>query len=681
MKAWPRAILGMLLVQTATAAVLTGTLAFPLVSAALALLAFLRPLPIVLSRRQIVYGALGLGLVFVTKARLFPGEMPGRFGALAGGYAASYPMAQWLLWVQICLFASRPSARAPAAPLSSAEYAMPLMGAAQMLFATNFITRAPAYRATSLAGACLFAILYAAAAQAATTNLAAVRLRMVRRTVAVAVLTGALLAGVAGSRSVTKNSGQVEMALMRLFQPRLSSARPGLSERTTLSSIRAWRDTHADRVAVRIESESAPGYLRLHARDHFDGRVWESRSAPMPMIAAREPDAAGGEPASDGIVYRLRAGAGPVARRLRVWHAAHDSEWLFVPLDTRAIIARTDSLSMDDHRACRADLLPSHVPYELVAGAEPAYDGPDDGWRQRYLAVPDTLSEEALRVCREAVAHARDTPAIVEAVVGHFQEGYTYGLDIAIPRREDPLSHFLTARPPAHCEYFASAATVMLRLAGVPARYVVGLVALEHNEAGGYWLARHRDAHAWAEAWDDTHGWITVETTPPDGRPRPAPPSAWDARLDQVRFRLSVMWATFREQGLAGLAASLARLPGWLLRSVAGRLFLLAALIWIGVKLGYRARYRRGHGAGASADEKAFRRMLERMDRQARRHGFVRARDETLLRFAARLETDGVADDWTRAAARWYRLCAVLRCDGTPLPETLARLARSTAGT
>ena len=84
-------------------------------------------------------------------------------------------------------------------------------------------------------------------------------------------------------------------------------------------------------------------------------------------------------------------------------------------------------------------------------------------------------------------------------------------------------------RPAAHCEFFASAAVVFLRANGIPARYVTGFATTEISADDDYYIARNKDAHAWAEAYDrDKKQWVVVETTPGTEMPK----SIWDQLLD-----------------------------------------------------------------------------------------------------------------------------------------------------
>lgn len=90
------------------------------------------------------------------------------------------------------------------------------------------------------------------------------------------------------------------------------------------------------------------------------------------------------------------------------------------------------------------------------------------------------------------------------------RQGQRLGADTAISR-------FLTRERRGHCEYFASATTLLLREAGVPARYCVGFAVVEHDPLRRESTLRGTHAHAWCRAWDQSSGdWIDIDLTPPD---------------------------------------------------------------------------------------------------------------------------------------------------------------------
>jgi hypothetical protein len=89
-----------------------------------------------------------------------------------------------------------------------------------------------------------------------------------------------------------------------------------------------------------------------------------------------------------------------------------------------------------------------------------------------------------------------------------------YSTDIADPGDLPPVVAFMETSRRGHCELFASAAVVMLRSLGVPARIAVGFRGGERDPGSGAYRFRGTDAHAWVEAYLDGEGWVTFDPTP-----------------------------------------------------------------------------------------------------------------------------------------------------------------------
>lgn len=124
-----------------------------------------------------------------------------------------------------------------------------------------------------------------------------------------------------------------------------------------------------------------------------------------------------------------------------------------------------------------------------------------------------------------------------------------------------PLEEFLTINKSGHCEYFATAATLLLRQAGVPSRYCVGYALSEQSVLNeDMWLMRGTHAHAWSSAYIDGR-WEDVDVTP----------AGWNSE-----FGLEG-WVTALKDWLQGLQEEL-RL--WRIESV--RSFNVTLLITIG---------------------------------------------------------------------------------------------------
>lgn len=96
-----------------------------------------------------------------------------------------------------------------------------------------------------------------------------------------------------------------------------------------------------------------------------------------------------------------------------------------------------------------------------------------------------------------------------------------YDLSVGtLPPGEDFVQWFLTKKE-GSCSHFATAAAVICRIAGIPARYVEGYVISpgdfdEEAAVGSMQTVEVKDtrAHAWVEVYIDGFGWYPVEFTP-----------------------------------------------------------------------------------------------------------------------------------------------------------------------
>lgn len=149
--------------------------------------------------------------------------------------------------------------------------------------------------------------------------------------------------------------------------------------------------------------------------------------------------------------------------------------------------------------------------HENGALRAPSKEIPD--WVSRlYLQLPE-VDPRVLALAREVTRGAKDQYEAVKAIETFLQRNYRYSLKSR--HGGDPLVDFLLNNKEGHCEYFASAMAVMLRLLGIPARLVTGFYGGEVNEYGGYVALRKEDAHAWVEVYFPGHGFVTFDPTPP----------------------------------------------------------------------------------------------------------------------------------------------------------------------
>jgi hypothetical protein len=91
-----------------------------------------------------------------------------------------------------------------------------------------------------------------------------------------------------------------------------------------------------------------------------------------------------------------------------------------------------------------------------------------------------------------------------------------------------------------------------MRLAGIPARVVVGYLGGEYNDLGGFFLVRQADTHAWCEVWIPENGWTRIDPTSVVAPGR--------ASLDLSSFLASRVASGERATGRSAFLKRLARL-------------------------------------------------------------------------------------------------------------------------
>ncbi len=136
-----------------------------------------------------------------------------------------------------------------------------------------------------------------------------------------------------------------------------------------------------------------------------------------------------------------------------------------------------------------------------------------ESMRESYLQLPK-LDPRIPELAKQIMVRADNPYDKARAMEIYLRAHYGYTLDLSGSPPPDPLAYFLFDKRAGHCEYFASAMTVMLRSAGIPARIVNGFLTGEYNDVGGDFIVRASDAHSWVEVFFPTYGWLTFDPTP-----------------------------------------------------------------------------------------------------------------------------------------------------------------------
>jgi hypothetical protein len=246
------------------------------------------------------------------------------------------------------------------------------------------------------------------------------------------------------------------------------------------------------------------------------------------------------------------------------------------------------------------------------------------------MEIPGAERAAVGQVARELGLAGQAPQDMIRSLNAFFSEQFQYRLDQAPPvgghAEGSPVSRFLTQDRAGHCEHFATATVLLLRQAGIPARYAVGYTVQE--KAGDGYVVRERHAHAWCMA--HLNGtWQDVDTTP----------AAWlandAARASKYEFlsdAWSRLWLEFNKLrfGQSGLR----RYLGWLVALLF--VLVLAQLVlgrrWRVARRERRERARRQAWPGLDSE-------FYRLERLLAQWGYPRPPEENLARWLERLQT------------------------------------------
>jgi len=503
------------------------------------------------------------------------------------------------------------------------------------------------------------------------------------------------------------------------FNPTLLS---GFSDQVELGQIGQIKKSSA--VVLRVETGAPIDYPALrwrgNALSNFDGRRWSSTDpGPKTLLASTDGWIAlsdrpkPGE--SRGAILQFTVLQEPMA-----------SDALFFAGNALAIRGNftgegasrrrssllrdsTGSLTNPYHNfvSIRYTAI-SQIPQLDRARLEAAGTDYPPAIRDTDLQLPANLDSRIPALARTATVRAAnpyDKAAMLEAFL---KTKYSYTLDLTAIPGKDPLTYFLFETRAGHCEYFASAMTVMLRTLGIPAREVNGFLPGEYNDLGGDYIVRASDAHSWVEAYFPGTGWIVFDPTPD------APQAKVDlfTRMSQLADWAELTWndwvisydfahqnllaqtfqtrsRNWRELGVAWFAEKQRhmknRLGSWQLHnstfSFALPLMLVGLLValrygWIGwllrrLRIALALRANLNGSAGSQVASRMYTEMLRLMGR----HGYARVETQTPFEFAAAVKKpslNALVNEFTGiyAAARF----GGANCDVSRLQRLLATI-------
>lgn len=277
-----------------------------------------------------------------------------------------------------------------------------------------------------------------------------------------------------------------------------SAATTGLDSEMSPGDITSL--SQSDEVAFRVRfSGEVPAhrdrYWRALVLHRFTGRTWTGRET---MIGFR-PD--------EGVSYS--------GQPLHYEITMEPTRQHWVPaLELPASWTLPDTYMQPTLALARITPVDQRISYEVMSYpehvAEPRLRPFFRGW---FLDLPVGTNPRTQTFGAKLRAEAQTDAQYIARVLELFHEEEFVYTTQPPALGSNPVDRFLFDTRRGFCEHYASAFTVLMRAAGIPARVVLGYQGGELNPMGDYMIVRQSDAHAWSEVWIEGRGWLRVDPT------------------------------------------------------------------------------------------------------------------------------------------------------------------------
>jgi hypothetical protein len=473
----------------------------------------------------------------------------------------------------------------------------------------------------------------------------------------VATLTAAVALGYAGQRGVGQLQRLLESYNPQWFARGSGGRSDARQSKTALGQIGNLK--LSGKIVIRLQAEkghSAPPLLREASYRTYQSQVWKGPGQPAdfePVVAA----------VTNANSWALVPGKEDRATVNIACYLPGGHGVLPLPEGSGRLENLAAYVLEKNPMGTVKAAGPGLVIFDALYGPGPAIDSrprQDDDtavWKKEIPTLNQVISELKLK-----------DPTREEAVVAlsrFFRDKFSYSTwqssSHSAETNETPLAHFLLHSRSGHCEFFATATTLLLRQLNIPARYAVGYAV--HEMSGQKYVVRQRDAHAWCLVWNaDRERWEDLDTTP----------ASW------VKFEGEKTSAfQFLSDAWSGLGFQLAKLR-W------GQTHLRQYVLWaLGPILAlllyqiiFRSRRRR-HRARAQEPESAndwpgLDSEFYEVERQLTRRGLARRPDEPLSTWIPRVAEQPAVAGFESSLRDLLRLHYRLRFD----PAGLSALER-----
>jgi len=168
------------------------------------------------------------------------------------------------------------------------------------------------------------------------------------------------------------------------------------------------------------------------------------------------------------------------------------------------------------------------------------------------LRVPKNVQALFGRIVDQLGLKEQAPDRAAQTVAAYFRDNFLYAVfQEGSEADKNRLEDFLIRSRKGHCEYFATSTVLLLRAAGIPARYATGYSVQEYSGIERAYVARSKHAHAWALIYR-AGGWHELDTTPPSWFNEDQPRGAWLRPAADLWSWVAFRYAQWKWHGNSG---------------------------------------------------------------------------------------------------------------------------------
>ena len=315
----------------------------------------------------------------------------------------------------------------------------------------------------------------------------------------------AVTGGYFGHRFLRSGQANLEVAIGNWLANAAHRGRSDYREtRTAIGQSSRMRLTGRIVLRVRPEPGSPPPALLREATYQFYRRgVWTANDSQFDRVFVDTND-----------VAVLQPNAKPKFAAHIAGYYDDGKGLLALPRGVAELREFTALLETNHSGVARADGGPSFIDFLARYNPDTVVESPPDGYD---LNPPGRDRTNYENIVAELGLKSKSDEEKLRTLAAWFEKKFTYTLNGHVPKPgQTPMAQFLTETHAGHCEHFATAAVLLLRLAGVPARYAIGYAVDPSARHGDTWYVRERHGHAWVMVWRSEHArWEEFDPTPP----------------------------------------------------------------------------------------------------------------------------------------------------------------------